>query len=324
MGWEMGAEMTRISKAFGRAVAGPVLALALAIAVAPVPEALAQSSSIRIIVNDQAITSMDIANRARLLQVANRMAPGAATKAAEEELIEERLRMGEAARRGIKVPDAAVDAAIADIAARSKLTPAQFGQALGQAGVPVRTLKDRIRVQMAWGRVVRARVQQSVANAQNDLIAQMRRQETGSTATAEDLVLQRVVFTLPANASADAVSRRMREAEQLRNRFDGCDSGLALAKSIREVAVLNVGRKLASELPPGFREAAKSTKEGGLTKPERTDQGVEMFAICERITVTGEGAIGSNMDAEAMSAEGEKVSQTLTQELRQKANIVYR
>lgn len=307
-----------------RGLAGSLLAAVVLATPATVPAAQAQSS-IKIVVDDTAITSMDISSRARLLQLAQKMSAGAAQKAATEELIDDALKMKEAKRRGITIADAQVDSALADIAKRSKLTPAQFAQALGQAGVNVRTFKDRIRAQMAWGRIVRSRVQAAVREEQNDLIAQMRRQEkSADDITAEDFVLQRIVFTLPANRSTVDVDRRRREAEALRSRFQSCETGIPLAKEIREVAVLNVGRRLASEVPPQLQDQVKETAEGRLTKPSVTDQGVEMYAVCQRITVRGESAVAASMDAEAMNAQAQEVSDKLIKELREKASIVYR
>lgn len=310
----------------GQFIVGMAIAVLVATGTPVTGSALAQSSSIKVIVDDAAITTMDISGRAKLLQVANRLSPGAAQKAAVEELIEETLRLREAKRRGINIPDEMVNAAVADIAARSKLSPAQFSQALGQAGVPIATLKERLRAQMAWSRLVRARLQQTMRAEQDDLIAQMRRQEKpASEVTAEDYVLQRVVFTLPAKPSSAQVDRRRREAEALRARFKGCAEGLELAKGLPEVAVLNVGRRLASEVPPALAEQVRDTPEGGLTKPEVTNIGVEMYAVCDRITVTGESAAGAaGMDAEQLNEQGKEVSDKLMRELRQRANIIYR
>lgn len=301
-----------------------VAAAALAAGAGP-QAAFAQSSSIKVIVNDDAITTMDIASRARLLQLANHLAPGPSQKAALDELIDEKVRLQEARRRGVSVPDSAVNQAIADISGRTKMSPEQFAKALAGAGVSLRTLKDRIRAQMAWGRIVRAKVQQNVKAEQDDLIAQMRRQEkSASDLTASDYVLQKVVFTLSAKATPADIARRKGEAENLRARFKGCDEGLALARQLREVAVLNIGRKLASEVPQGFSDMLKETPEGGLTKPSLGDSGIEMYAVCQKIAVQGESAVGTGLDAETMNDQGKKASEALTQELRQKANIVYR
>lgn len=311
-----------LGKVLRAAVAAVCLVAAVPMAAMP---AMAQSS-IKVIVNDAAITTMDIQNRARLLQVANRMGAAQSQKAALEELIDDILRLKDAQRRGVTVTDAQVDQAVANIASRSKMSPSQFASALGQAGVPVRTLKDRIRAQMAWSQIVRARLRSEVRAEQDDLIAQMRRQEKStSEVKAEDFVLQRVVFTLPANASTAVVQRRRQEAEQLRGRFRGCDEGLALARTIKEVAVINIGRRLAAEVTPQMWEALEGIAEGSLTKPEVTRQGVEMMAVCQRIPVVGESAASSaGIDAEALDSQGQKISDELTRELRQRANIIYR
>ena len=122
----------------------------------------------------------------------------------------------------------------------------------------------------------------------------------------------------------DAAGDVKAEAEALRGKFRSCSEGLALAKGLREVAVVNVGRKLASEVPPALKDELEKTAEGRLTPPERSDLGFEMYAICSKIAVTGEAAVAAGLDAEALDKRGEETSKKLTQELRQKANIIYR
>lgn len=313
-----------------RTVRGTLTATALAAALlSPVGTAFIGSaraeSVIKVVVNDDAITSMDIQSRARLLQLAMHLAPGPAAKAAQDELIDERLRVQEGNRRGVVVSEDAVTAAVTSIAERSKMTLPQFERALGQGGVPIKTFKDRIRAQMVWGRIVRAKIQQDIKTESADLIQQMRNRETNANAvTASDYMLQRVVFAVQRSASAADVARRKAEAEALRGKFRSCQEGLAFAKGLREVAIINVGRKLASEVPPGLKDELEKTAEGRLTSPQRSDLGFEMYAICSKIAVTGEAAVTAGLDAEALDKRGEETSKKLTQELRQKANITYR
>ncbi|CAI9406046.1 Chaperone SurA [Pleomorphomonas sp. T1.2MG-36] len=283
------------------------------------------ASTIKVVVNDQAITTMDVQARGRLLQLAMHLPAGAAAKAAQDELIDEQLRLQEGARRGVVVSEDAVVAALTSIASRSKMTLPQFERALGSGGVPIKTFKDRIRAQMVWGRIVRAKIQQDIKTESADLIQQMRNREKNADAiTANDYMLQRVVFAVQRSASPAEVNRRKAEAEALRGKFRSCSEGLALAKGLREVAVVNVGRKLASEVPPALKDELEKTAEGRLTSPERSDLGFEMYAICSKIAVTGEAAVAAGLDAEALDKRGEETSKKLTQELRQKANIIYR
>jgi peptidyl-prolyl cis-trans isomerase SurA len=287
--------------------------------------ATALASDIKIIVNDHAITTLDIQGRAKLLQLANHLAPGPAVKAAQDELIDEALRIDDAKKRGLDIPDRAVDDAVADIASRSKLSPAQFATALGHAGVPIDTLKARLKAQMVWGRIVRANVNLQMKNDQSDLIKQMRNQEKAANdVKADDYVLQRIVFAVRASATPTEVAIRKREADAFRLQFRGCDTALDQVKSLKDVAVINVGRKLAGEIPPPLRAELDKTDVGRLTTPEQGDLGITMLAVCQKIQVTGESAVSSSYDAETFSKQAEDVSKKLTQQLRQKANITYR
>ena len=314
-----------------RNMRGALLAATIAAVVSASPAGFAviapaeAASTIKVVVNDQAITTMDVQARARLLQLAMHLPAGPAAKAAQDELIDEQLRLQEGARRGVVVSEDAVVAALTSIASRSKMTLPQFERALGSGGVPIKTFKDRIRAQMVWGRIVRAKIQQDIKTESADLIQQMRNREKNADAvTANDYMLQRVVFAVQRSASPADVNRRKAEAEALRGKFRSCSEGLALAKGLREVAVVNVGRKLAIEVPPALKDELEKTAEGRLTPPERSDLGFEMYAICSKIAVTGEAAVAAGLDAEALDKRGEETSKKLTQELRQKANIIYR
>ncbi|WP_026791884.1 peptidylprolyl isomerase [Pleomorphomonas oryzae] len=310
----------------GALLAATIAAVASLSLTGPVLITPAQAeNNIKVVVNDQAITTMDVQSRARLLQLAMHLAPGAAAKAAVDELVDEQLRLQEGARRGVVVTEDAVVAALTTIASRSKLTVPQFEQALAHGGVPIKTFKDRIRAQMVWGRIIRAKIQQDIKTESADLIQQMRnREKNANSVTASDYMLQRVVFAVQRSASPADVNRRKAEAEAMRGKFRTCNEGLAMAKGLREVAVINIGRKLASEVPPGLKDELEKTPEGHLTAPQRSDLGFEMYAVCSKIEVTGEAAVAAGLDAEALDKRGEETSKKLTQELKQKANIIYR
>jgi len=283
------------------------------------------ASTIKVIVNDQAITTLDIQARARLLQLAMHLGAGPAAKQAQEELIDEQLRIQEGTRRGIVVSEDALQAALTNIASRSKMTVPQFEKALASGGVPISTFKARIRAQIVWGSIVRSKIQQDLKAESVDLIKQMsNREKNASEVTANDYILQRIVFAVRKAASPAEVNQRKSEAEALRSKFSSCTKDIQLAKSLKEVAVVSLGRKLANEVPPGIKDDLKQTAEGHLTAPQRSDLGFEMYAVCSKIQVTGEAAVTSGLDAEALDKRGEETSKALTKDLRQKANITYR
>jgi peptidyl-prolyl cis-trans isomerase SurA len=100
-------------------------AILICAAAATVAPAFGQSS-IKILVNDKPITSLDVKNRAAMLKAFTRGKQG--EKEATDQLIEEALMMQEAARRNIKVSDEEIDAEFGKRATQAGMSATQFGQ----------------------------------------------------------------------------------------------------------------------------------------------------------------------------------------------------
>ena len=136
-------------KSTGQAAAAVVTAVLLSIAVATVPAR--GQSEVRVLVNDDPITSYDISTRAQMLRVFSRGTQG--DKEAVEQLIDERLMLQEAARLRMVVSDAEVDEEFADRAKKAGTTPEVFGQAMRQAGVDPETFRAFLRANKLSNRV---------------------------------------------------------------------------------------------------------------------------------------------------------------------------
>ena len=101
----------------------------------PAAQAPLQGDRIVATVNGEAISSGDVENRARLfvLSTGMRLAPDIVDRLRPQilrQLVDERLRMQEAQRRKVFVPDAAVAQAIRDIEQRNGMPQgAQIGRA---------------------------------------------------------------------------------------------------------------------------------------------------------------------------------------------------
>src|SRR5436305_9370684 len=103
----------------------------IALSVATLPPAAADSS-IRVLVNDQPITSFDIEQRLKLMAIAHEKG---GIKDATDQLINELIEIGDGRKHGIVVPDSRVDDAFAQISTGMKLTPDQLTKALANQGV---------------------------------------------------------------------------------------------------------------------------------------------------------------------------------------------
>ena len=163
-------------------------ALCSLLALAP-PAAAASGSdgaSIVAIVNGDVISREDVDNRRRLFalstglplsqDVLDRLSPQIT-----RQLIDERLRLQEAQRRRIVVPDADIAKAIEEVEARNSMAPGTLRKRLAVDGVAYRTLVDQIRVQIGWTRVLRQQLGTQAQVSDADIAEQERalKQQTG-------------------------------------------------------------------------------------------------------------------------------------------------
>jgi peptidyl-prolyl cis-trans isomerase SurA len=120
------------------------------------------------------------------------------------------------------------------------------------------------------------------------------------------------------------VEARKREAEALRARFDECDSGVAFARGLRDVAVRDQIIKTSADLPQPLREILDKTPIGHLTEPEVTQQGIEMFALCSRQDTKIDSAAKREVQSEIASKKFQSQSDRFLKELRKQAMIEYK
>src|SRR5215475_2101479 len=90
-------------------------------------------------------------------------------KEAQEELIDERLKLQEAKRGGIEITDADVRRMMKALSDRNKMTEDQFAQHLKGMGVDIATVKERTCAQAAWREVVRRKFALQIAITSRDV-----------------------------------------------------------------------------------------------------------------------------------------------------------
>lgn len=290
----------------------PVLALAAVACATP-----AAAQSVAVVVNGQPILSSEIKSRSALLTLAGG-GKGGGVAAARQELIEEKLKLAEAKRFGITAPDEQVNAAFASIAERSKLTPQQFAQAIGQRGVSAQTLKDRIRAEMVWAQFVRRKFSAQM-QAQNSNILPPAGAKADNRAV--QYTLRQVVFVLPKNATAAQINQRRAEANAARGRFPGCAQAVQFATSLRDVAVKEPVTRSSASFGKELSEQLSKTKVGGLTSPDRGEQGIEMIAVCERKDIADDNMLRRQAMDDVGSKQLEEKSKQYLDQLKSRAVI---
>ena len=259
-------------------------------------------SAIKIVVNDSPITSYDISNRERFLKLISRGRLG--RQKAIDELIDEKLKLQEARRRNVSISDTEVDQAFARIASSTKLTPAKLTQALTQQGVNPTTLKNRIRADLAWSKIVRADARTALNVTEQD-VAEALGEESSSETELSEYTVRSIVFVVPKKSSKSYDAQRKREAEGFRGRLDGCDQADALAKGLRDVTVRSTKRITEQQLG-AYAETIAATPVGKATAPRKTPVGYELLAVCSKKSIKGSSKESEEARSKLRNEAGER------------------
>jgi peptidyl-prolyl cis-trans isomerase SurA len=244
---------------------------------APYP---ATAQQVAAMVNGSPITTYDIEQRSKFMQISTQKTPG--RQEILDTLIEERIKVQEAGRYNMDAPKAEVDRAVGSMASRAGMSIEQFTQALAGRGVNIDTIRSRMRAEIAWNQLLRARFPATLAIEEKEVRDAVEKKGGEGDAVAYDYRLRQILFILPKGSSQSVIEGRLREAEALRSRFANCEDGVAFARSLRDVAVRDPVRRSSADLPDNLREVLNSTPVGKLTKPEVSAQGVAVFALCEK------------------------------------------
>lgn len=255
--------------------AGLCLAVGLALMAVAV-----QAQSVRVTVNGTPITDQQINDRANLLRLEGQ---GASTsnrvQLATDQLIEDQIKLDEAARVGVSISDAQVDSAFANVASNMRSSVSNLNSILGQNGVNPATLRDRLEAALAWQRVVQQVLSSRVQLSELELENQAAQRVT--PALSFDYILKEVLFVIPQGSGISA-SRRTAEANQYRGRYSGCDTAVDLAIQFTDAAVRDLGRRHATQLPSAIANELAGLTVGQISSPRVVEGGVSMLAICEK------------------------------------------
>ena len=297
-------------------LAAAIMAASLA---APGPAA----AQVAVFVNGAPITNYDVEQRSKFTQLSP---PHKAPSRQEvlNELIEEKVKTQEAARYSMEMPKDEIDRGITNMASRGGLNMEQFTQLLASKGIDVETVRHRMRADLAWGQLVRARFPATLSVEEKEIRDAVEKKGGEGEAAAYDYRLRQILFIVPKGSPRPVIDGRIREAEALRSRFENCDSGIALARTLRDVAVREPVRKSSTDLPDNLRDILNNTPIGKLTKPEENAQGVAVFALCERQQNTADTLEKRKAKAELFNARYDAVSKRYLNDVRRSAIIEYK
>lgn len=237
-------------------------------------------------VNGEIITATDIEQRMALIRLANTNM----TLPPEEEqrlrqqvfsnLIDEKLQIQEARASEIEIDEKLIDDQFARLAARFKQTPDQFSTYLTSKGSSAAAVKQQIRGEFAWDRLLSRNIQSST-NVSTEEVEAIVKQMNDAKGLDEFHLGEIYLSATPENAAAVAENaRKIIQALQAGGSFQ------AYARQFSEASTAVVGGDLgwvkAAQLPPTMAEAAGQMAPGQLVGPIEVPGGVSIMIMIDR------------------------------------------
>lgn len=299
--------------------------IASVVLIASAMRAPVQAQAIAAMVNGEAITTVDIEQRIKLVQLTSKKT--VSREEALQGLIDDKIKIKEAKRYGLDLSASDIDAAYGGMASRMRMNNEQLDKTLENSGIRPQTLKARIKADMTWGNLVRGRYNSTLTPADKDIRAAMGEKEGSddkSLTESFEYKLRPIVLIVPRGAPASATELRRKEAELLRGRIDSCDQAADFFRSMRDAAIRDPVVKTSADLAAPLRELLDKTPIGKLTPPEVTKQGIEMVALCSRNPTKADTPAKRALKEKIYTERYEAKSKSYLQEIRKGAMIEMR
>jgi peptidyl-prolyl cis-trans isomerase SurA len=245
-------------------------------------------------------------------------------KGAQEELIEERLKLQEAKKNGIEVPDEEVRRVFKGLAENNKMTEEQFVQHLKGLGVDATTLKERFRAMIGWREVVRRRFSALVSVSQREIDRAVSASGGEAGDDGVELHVQKITLSMPTASDQASMAKRFSEAEALRRKFGGCKTMAGLAKDAPGLKFEDMKFIKPSSISEPTRSLLLSAKDGDMLPPSATPGAIDLMAVCARRTVKGDEKQREKVQEDLRAKEFENLAKRHLRDIRQDAHIEFR
>ena len=226
-------------------------------------------------INDRAVTRYEIDQRIRFMQLLG--AGDTERKAAEDALIQDRLRMFEAQQMGIQVSEEELQTGLAEFARRANMSSPEFIAALENAGVEYQVFRDFVEAGVAWRGVIRQRLLPAINVSDAEVDQALK--EVIETPVVTRVLLSELVIPAPEGQEDQAM--------QLANSIVASNpSDAQFAEAARQYSAADSGRQGGQlswvdieNLPPGLRPIIMRLQPGQVSQPLNVTGAVVLFRL---------------------------------------------
>lgn len=235
------------------------------------------------VVNDEVISISDVASRARLLLITLGVQPSQEAlrqvlPRAMEELIDERLQLQKAAEYELEIDEREIDAAVNDLARQNQTSLEGLYATLVQNGVNPQTLREQMRAEIAWRRIINGLYGSRIRISQLQIDSTLDRME--NDASEERYQLAEIFLYAPTEADRQQMMQGANVIlQQIRQ---GARFELA-AQQYSNSPTAAVGGDLGwvspTELEPEVQEVIRATEAPAMTPPIVASDGIYIYAV---------------------------------------------
>jgi peptidyl-prolyl cis-trans isomerase SurA len=271
------------------------------------------------VVNIGYITRKEIDDRIIAIQKQGVKTPDAAEfrKAVLERLIIEKIQLQNAAQEGIRISDKELEKIIGDIAAKNKLTLAEFKEKVIATGISFERYKENLRDDVTLTRFrereVDSRIKISDAEIDNFIAERARaisskgaapRSSAPAAGGLEEIDVAQIFIPVDSGAGVSAQAEAKKKAEALlvaaRGDIDFMQLGEITAKENPKIKFQELGYRSPDRLPQIFYEAIRNIGSGQTAKAVvKSPAGFHVLKVLDRRTLV----VGAAPELEAAPQE---------------------
>ncbi len=250
--------------------------------------ALAPLDSIAVVVNEDVITSNELANKVRYYENQIRLSSGSVSdmdslkKQVLERMIRDKVQLQQAAQFGIQVDDISLNRMIDSMAKKNDMSLNQLRATLEQEGIDFGDFRSQTRdeliIQELQKRMVADKVNVTPQEIKQFLDSSMQQGKSGT-----EFHLLHILIATPENASPDDIQNAQKKVENIYQQLlQGADfKQLAIRESNGSNALNggDLGTRKANELPELFLQAIEGLQQGEVSKPIRSASGFHILKL---------------------------------------------
>jgi peptidyl-prolyl cis-trans isomerase SurA len=288
------------------------------------------------VVNTGFVTRKEIDDRIAALKKQGVKLPedGSARKVILDRLILEKIQLQNAEQEGISVSNKELDKIIADIAAKNKLTVAEFKAKVIASGSTFerykQLLRDDVMITRYREREVEAKIKISDAEIDNFITERTRAMTSGGAQRSapaakgepEEIDVAQIFIPVDASAGAGAQTEAKKKADALlrdaRGDVDFLQLGAMAAKENPKIKFQDLGYRTPDRLPQLFYEAIRNTGGGQVANAVvKSPAGYHVLKVLDRRAVgaSAPSQQAASPDAGSTTPQNIPITQTLSRHI---------